>query len=70
MDNSKKESFSEEIDRLMKESEEREKKMTPDELKSLKAARQHHSRKVRSEILGYDDCNSENKKEDTEDTQR
>lgn len=63
MKEDKNESFSEEMDRLMKESEEREKNMSPEEKEKLKKARKRHQRKVRVEMLGYDKHPDE-KKED------
>ncbi len=50
----KDESFSDEMDRLMRESEEREKNMTPEEKEALQKARRRHARKVRIEMQGYD----------------
>lgn len=74
MSSEKKENFSDEMDRLMKESEEREKNMTPEEKEALQKARKRHARKVRVEMQGYDkhpdekkeDVFKDDKKEDTE----
>ena len=54
MNGQKKESFSEEINRLMRESDERVRNMTIDEREALQKARKRHARRARVEMQGYD----------------